>query len=173
MLRYLLLLLFLLPCVAQCQVFKCLNAGRVSYSAQPCFSGAPHLATSNDSEISREHDSVRVVRGANGGYNLSGTVNGQAASFLIDTGAGFTTLSGELANRLGMHSCQPVGIADTAGGQANVCRMTLSSLSVAGFNFSNIVVGIIPTMTGPSLIGNDLLSKLKMSQESGVITLSH
>jgi len=101
-----------------------------------------------------------------------GFVNNLPAEFLVDSGATNTTVSGDLAYRLGIPTCQTVNQISTANGMTGVCRLTVSSLSFAGLNYSNITVDISPNMKGASLIGNDLTSKLKITQNNGVMTIS-
>jgi aspartyl protease family protein len=105
-------------------------------------------------------------------YPVQGSVNGLTANFIVDTGATNTTLSAELASRLGIHSCVANSVVSTANGIANHCRVIVSSLIFAGFNFRDILVSVSPIMQGPSLIGNDILSIFKIEQEQGLMVLS-
>lgn len=153
-------------------IFKCVNDGKVSYTEKPCKSGAVSIKNDFVSIVEATPNIATVINGANGVYSVVGSVNSQPTEFLIDTGASKTTLTGELAFRLGIQTCQTVGQVNTANGLTGVCRITVSNLSFAGFNYSNIDVYVSPNMKGASLIGNDLTSKLKMTQNNGVMTIS-
>lgn len=158
-------------------VFKCLNEGHVTYSASPCASDSSAVAyQDNLVNISQAPDkhfhSVSLIRGGNGVYNLSGKVNSIPADFIIDTGASSTTISGSTAHQMGVRSCTITGTVSTANGIAGNCSMVVARLSFGDFVFTNVQVNIAPTMQGNSLIGNDLLSALKVEQHGGVMTLS-
>lgn len=153
-------------------VFKCVNDEKVSYTETPCKSGAVPMNRDFISISEAPSNTATVIKNNNGVYSVIGSVNSQPTEFLIDSGATNTTISGELAYRLGVHTCQIVNQTNTANGMAGNCRITVSSLSFAGFNYSNITVNLSPNMKGASLIGNDLTSKLKVMQNNGVMTIS-
>lgn len=169
--KFFFLLLFF-PVFALAGVNKCVNDGKVVYSELPCVSGA---VVYNADRVSVADGSVRTAtasRGADGTFSLMGVVNGQPVNFMLDTGASFTTISGDLAYRLGVRSCVPAGVFKTGNGNSAYCRITLSRLSVAGFNFVNVSVAVSPAMSTDALFGNDLLSHFLVIQKNGVMTLS-
>jgi aspartyl protease family protein len=162
-------------------VFKCVNAGHVTYATVPCASGAvayqSDLITVTHADLvtvthASPVRSVSLMRGGNGVYNLSGKVDSYPVDFILDTGASKTTISGTTAYQMGIHSCDITSNTSTANGMAGNCSMTVARLSVGDFIFTNVSVNIAPTMQGNSLIGNDLLSELKVEQHGGVMTLS-
>jgi aspartyl protease family protein len=165
-------ILLLLSFTASAEVFKCSVEGKVIYSEFPCEAGALPLKPGYVSAIETPANTATIVRGADGVYSASGSVDGQTALFIVDTGASVTTLSGDLAYRLGVRSCSADGSNHTANGDAGYCKATISSLSFAGFNYSNVSVHIMPGMRGNSVIGNDLISGLKVTQHNGVMVLS-
>jgi len=170
--RIILLLLFC-PVLAFAEVHKCVNDGKITYTQERCVSGAAVYDAARASIGESRVSSVTLLRGANGVFNLSGFVNGKSADFIVDTGAARSTLTGVLAYSLGLRACVPVSLVSTANGFAGLCRVTVSSLSVAGLELSNVTVDVSPNMRGNSLIGNDLLSRFTVFQKNGVLTLSH
>ncbi len=165
-------ILFLLPSLAFGEIFKCVNNGSVSYSGSPCLSGAVSYDANRVSVANSSANSVTLFRDATGRFSMPGSINGQGTIFTVDTGATFTTISGDFASKLGIHSCAAVGITHTANGDAPMCRVTVSSMSAGGFNFSNITISLNPTMQGGALLGNDLLSGFKVNQQANVMVLS-
>lgn len=167
-----LFLMLCFPVFALAGVNKCVNDGKVVYSEASCLSGAVVYDAKRASIADDSVRSVSVVRGADGVFSVSGFVNGSRADFILDTGCSKTSLSGEMAYRLGLRTCVPVSMASTANGLSSLCRITVSSLSFAGLNLSNVTVDVSPNMRGASLIGNDLLNHFTVVQRSGVMTLS-
>lgn len=163
------LLLLFFPVFAFADVYKCVNDGSVSYSEKPC---APGAGRSFVSVKSASVKSASIARGAGGVFRAAGSVNGQPVNFIIDTGSSFTTLSGDLAYRLGVRDCVVAGTTNTANGVTSFCRVTVPMLTVAGFNFANVSVAVNPTMKGEALFGNDLLNQFTINQQGNLLTLS-
>lgn len=166
------LILFLLPSVACAEVYKCVEEGHVSYSSSPCKSGSVPYDARRASISDTSADSVTIFRDATGRFSLPGSVNGVATTFTIDTGATFTTISGDLAVQMGIHQCVQVGISRTANGDTPTCRVTATNMSVGDFKYSNVIIYLNPTMQGGALLGNDLLSGFRVHQQGSVMVLS-
>jgi len=161
-----------LPVFCHAGVFKCkTESGQVTYSEEPCAVGAlPYQA--DQVSIGGSSQYASFVRGNDGVFKAAGSVNSQPVEFVIDTGASVTTLSGDIASRLGLTNCVDMGVAHTANGQTTICRVTLSRLTVAGFNFANIQVAVSPNMRGAGLLGNDLLKQFNVNLQGNLLTLS-
>lgn len=166
------LVLLLLPASAYGEVYKCVEEGHVSYSSTPCKSGAVPYDARRASINDQSANSVTVTRDAHGIYSLPGSINGRSVNFIVDTGASFTTISGDFARSLGINNCVQVGVTHTANGDAPMCRVKVDSLSFGGFNYSDLSISLNPTMQGAILLGNDLLSGFKVNQQAGVMVLS-
>ncbi len=165
-------LLCLSPGVTRAEVFKCVVEGRVNYSGTPCLTGALSYDARRASVNDQSAGSVTIFRDETGRFSLPGTVNGKNTNFTIDTGATYTTISGDLATELGIHECVQVGISHTANGDTPTCRVLADTLTVGEFKYSHINVYLNPTMRGGALLGNDLLSGFKVHQQEGVMVLS-
>lgn len=167
--KILYILFFLLaPAFSFADVYKCNNSGVYSYSQSPCSSGS--VAYRED--LVTSGNSVSVPLGRNLVHNLMGQVNGRSVSFILDTGASATTLSGDTAYSMGVHSCETTSQSNSAGGLINLCSAVISRIEIAGAVFNNVTVRIAPTMRGQSLIGNDLLSRFRIEHHDGVMTLT-
>jgi predicted aspartyl protease len=68
--------------------------------------------------------------------------------------------------------CEDVGVSRTAGGDVKICFVTLKQLNVAGMDFYNVRAHITPTLKGQGLLGQTLLSRMKVTQSGGFMTLS-
>lgn len=167
------LLLLFFPALAFAEVHKCMtDTGKVTYSETPCVTGRVPYDAGRASISESSVGSASISRDAGGVYRTKGSVNGQFESFLIDTGASFTTLSGDFASRLGVQNCRAEGFFNTANGRVAFCRVKVAKLTVAGFSFTNVSVAVNPGLIGESLFGNDLLSQFAVSHRNGVMTLS-
>jgi aspartyl protease family protein len=127
----------------------------------------PHVTVTDSTS-----NTVTLSRDATGRFSLPGSINGRNTTFLVDTGANKTVISGDFANKLGIHTCVQNGVSKTAGGTVPTCGLTVSSLSFGGFNFSNVSVILSPSMQGDVLLGQDLLFGFKVEQHNGVMVLS-
>ena len=166
----LLTVLFFTSGGAFAQVFKCSDSGRFTYSTSPCLSGS--VAYNNSALSVTETRPLIISSAGRGGFYADGSVNGSPVLFHVDTGATFTTLSGGDAYRLGVHSCPVAGSSSTANGQAAFCLVHVNKLTLGEFVFFNVNIQVMPSMSGASLFGLDLLSQLKFSHAGGVLTIS-
>ena len=167
MIRFVVIAFLFFPLSVFAEVYKCVHDGVTEYQQKPCSVGAVDYVSMKKVELP-----VVVRRGSGGVYNVAGSVNGVPENFIIDTGAGQTSLSSDVAYRLGVRSCNATVRTKTANGVGKNCPAVVSSISIAGLQFYNVTVLLALGMAKDSLIGNDLLSKLKVSQENGVLTLS-
>jgi aspartyl protease family protein len=168
----LLFILFFLPRFVCAEVFRCITNGHASYSSSPCASGNIFYYGKRAPPVVPPAPSVTIVRGRNGLYSLPGSIDGIDVTFIIDTGSNTTTISGELASQLGVDSCLAVGISRTANGDAIACRVKVASLTIAEFKFVDITITVLPAMKGVALLGNDLLSQLKVSHQGDEMKIS-
>lgn len=115
-------------------------------------------------------DTVELRRSADGHFHWSGTVNGVAVSFLVDTGATRTALPQALAERAGL---RPEGRvrSDTAGGTVQGWQARADLVLDGGVQAQRLPVTVLPELGAP-LLGMDVLSRLHFSQGGGVLRLS-
>ena len=113
--------------------------------------------------------SVVLTRSDNGGYYVTGAVNGQAVRFLIDTGAGDITLSPDDAKRLGvdMSSLKFDQVFETANGAGRGADYTVSSLAVGPIALGQTRVSINQAPMSESLLGMAFLRRLDSFEFKG------
>jgi clan AA aspartic protease (TIGR02281 family) len=166
-----LIILYCFSCSAFAETYKCVQSGKTTYSSLPCGDNA-QITESHVSLPGGYANSVSLERDATGVFSMPGSVNGQQTTFTVDTVSTFTTISGDFAYKLGIHNCTAAGVSHTANGDTPFCRVTVSSLSVGRFNFSNITIYLNPTMRGNFLLGNDLLSGFTVNQKANLMVIS-
>ena len=112
---------------------------------------------------------IELKRAPDGHFYWPGRVNGVAVVFLVDTGATSTALPLALAQDAGLVLDGAVR-SSTAGGMVdgNVARADVSLQG--GVVAERLRVGVLPRLDSP-LLGMDVISKLRLSQRDGVMTL--
>ena len=107
-------------------------------------------------------DFVSVAMGKGGVYWLPGEINGKPFNLILDTGATHLSIPGKVAASLGMTICESAGQTETANGKAINCKVILESVSIAGFEFSNVPALIAPR-SNDILVGNSMLKNFASS----------
>ena len=110
---------------------------------------------------------IVLQRSADGHFHWPGEVNGVAVEFLIDTGATGTALPESVARQAGLISEGTV-TSNTAGGrtQGFVARADIALRG--GVTAERLRVTVLPRLESP-LLGMDVLSRLKFSQQDGTL----
>jgi aspartyl protease family protein len=96
---------------------------------------------------------VELKRAPDGHFHWPGRVNGVAVDFLVDTGATSTAL--------------PLALAEKAG---LAFEGAMRSSTAGGVVAERLRVAVLPRLESP-LLGMDVISKLRLSQSDGVLTL--
>lgn len=115
-----------------------------------------------------------VLSSSEGGhYRSSGSINGGAVNFLVDTGASIVAISRPDADRLGLKyqtQGEPMWV-NTANGASQAYRMMLNSVRIQDVELYNIEAVITPQPMPYVLLGNSFLSRFKMIRDSDKLTL--
>jgi aspartyl protease family protein len=142
-------------------------AGRVSLrvGGSPAVLGfAPRPAAA-----SRE---VVLTAGPGGHFISGGAINGQAVSFLVDTGATLVAMSQSEAARIGVDlRTGERGLSGTANGTVPVVMVTLSSVRLGEVEISNVRAVVMPAQMPHVLLGNSFLTRFQMRRENDVMRL--
>lgn len=112
---------------------------------------------------------IELKRSPDGHFYWPGRVNGVAVDFLVDTGATSTALPLALAQQAGL-TLEGSLRSSTAGGVVDG-RLARADVSLqGGVVAERLRVGVLPRLEAP-LLGMDVISKLRLSQRDGVLTL--
>jgi aspartyl protease family protein len=103
----------------------------------------------------------RIPRGKDGHFRVSGTVNGVAIQFLVDTGASAVTVSKDFARRANLSGGKSIGV-QTANGTVIAKLINNVPVTVGTFKASgvNVVVGLVGGGDESGLLGESFLSQL-------------
>jgi aspartyl protease family protein len=112
---------------------------------------------------------IELKRAPDGHFHWPGRVNGVAVDFLVDTGATSTALPLALAEQAGL-ALEGGMRSSTAGGMVEG-RIARADVSLqGGVVAERLRVAVLPRLDAP-LLGMDVISKLRLSQRDGVMTL--
>lgn len=168
------LLLLLLPALADAAVFKCVDSGRVTYSASPCGDNAQQLSGGGGEPPQQEQQGkLTLYLGADHSYRVQGSINSHPVEFVVDTGASSTVVSQRVAKAAGIRSCTSMGYVATANGNVASCVATIPELSFGSFHVRNLMVTILPKLNVDALLGMDVLRRMKVEQRGDVMFISN
>jgi aspartyl protease family protein len=112
---------------------------------------------------------IELKRGPDGHFHWPGRVNGVAVDFLVDTGATRTALPLALAQEAGL-ALEGSMRSSTAGGEVEG-RIARADIALqGGVSAQRLRVAVLPRLESP-LLGMDIISKLRLAQSGGVLTL--
>jgi len=114
-----------------------------------------------------------VLNAASGGHFVSsGSINGKAVRFMVDTGATFISISQQEADRIGLNYRNGTrGYSQTANGPVQVYRTTLDSVRVGEVQVFNVDAVVMPMPMEMVLLGNSFLSRFQMRRDNDVMRL--
>ncbi|UTA48889.1 TIGR02281 family clan AA aspartic protease [Simiduia sp. 21SJ11W-1] len=104
-------------------------------------------------------------------YVANGSINGQNALFLLDTGATNVSVPAHLAESFGLERGRPM-TSQTANGPVTVYATTINQLSLGEITLYNLRGSINPGMRGDEiLLGMSALKQVELRQRGDTLTL--
>lgn len=119
-------------------------------------------------------DGPRLVRSDDGFFYATVRINGHRMKLLVDTGASAIMLSTRDARRLGINveGLAFDGHLQTSSGVAQMARVTLDRVTVAGQTFEDVPAMILPKDDGIGLMGQSMLARFhSISIEGDMLAL--
>lgn len=115
---------------------------------------------------------IVLTAGPGGHFTPTGSINGHAARFLVDTGATSVAIGLSDAARLGLDLKNARrAYASTANGNVAVHLVTLDSVRVGDVEVFNVDAVITPSAMPHVLLGNSFLTRFQMRRENDTLTL--
>lgn len=109
---------------------------------------------------------ILLKRSPDGHYAAPGRINGQAVTFLVDTGASNVAIPLATAQRLGLRSHRAQR-SHTANGEVVAYATRLESVSLGGLAAQDVAGSILPNMQGDAvLLGMSFLSRFHISMRN-------
>ena len=113
---------------------------------------------------------VVLEQDRNGHYEVEGKINGQAVSFLVDTGATDVALPESTARALGLDFGPKVRVM-TAAGPANAWMTRLDEVDVGGIRRRNVRASITSGEFNGILLGMSFLKHYSLQQQDGKLVI--
>lgn len=115
-----------------------------------------------------------VLTASSGGHFVtSGSINGRATQFMVDTGATSVAMSADEARRMGINYEQGErGQGSTANGLIPIWRITLKSLRIQDVEVYGVDAVVVPSGMPHVLLGNSFLTRFQMKRENDMLTLT-
>jgi aspartyl protease family protein len=113
---------------------------------------------------------LEISQAWDGHYYLVGALDGHEFTFLIDTGASRLTLSARQADEIGLTGCRPAR-AKTANGVVDSCLARADRLTLGPYGIERPEVNVLPGLSGPALLGMNVLDRFSLAQQAGVMRL--
>ncbi len=115
---------------------------------------------------------IVLSAGAGGHFTSSGTINGRATQFLVDTGASAISISQSEADRLGLSYREGRRVTtQTANGMVSAQWLQLDSVRIGEVEVRNVDAIVFPGQMSHVLLGNSFLSRFQMKRDNDVMTL--
>jgi aspartyl protease family protein len=116
--------------------------------------------------------SIVLPMSTGGHFMGSGSINGRAVRFMVDTGATVVALSAADADRIGLdYRKGPPGYVNTANGTAPAYRVNLNSVRLGDVEVYNVDAVVIPAPMDHVLLGNSFLGRFQMQRDNDSMRL--
>jgi len=118
--------------------------------------------------------SLKLAPGRNGHYYVDGTINGNAVSFVVDTGASVVAINKHVARRIGLlyRTDGREGRIETASGMVRAYYLKFKEVKIRSLALRDVdgvvVDGDFPSIT---LLGQSFLNRIDMQREGLLLEL--
>ena len=130
------------------------------------------LGAARDGRDESSGQQIVLSAGSGGHFVSSGSINGRAVRFLVDTGATFISMSQAEAQNLGLdYRNGQRSWANTANGPVQVYRVSLASVRLGDVQVYNVDATVVPMPMEFVLLGNSFLTRFQMKRENEIMTL--
>ena len=107
-----------------------------------------------------------------GHFYATGSVNGAAVRFLVDTGATMVSLGANDARRIGLDFNRgQKSMTQTANGQTMVSKVKLDTVRIGDVTLHNVDALIHQTEMPMALLGMSFLNRMEMQRDGSTMTL--
>ncbi|QKV56604.1 MAG: retroviral-like aspartic protease family protein [Dechloromonas sp.] len=120
--------------------------------------------------VTGNHLEIIIPRAQDGHHYIDGVLNGKQIRFLIDTGASYVSIDGNLAAQLGLLSGKPTKF-ETANGSVIGQLFENQSIKVSGLATPPLTIGVMPNSPNTALLGQNFLRHVELLQVDNKLIL--
>jgi aspartyl protease family protein len=113
---------------------------------------------------------VRLQANGSGHYVATGTINGEPARMLLDTGATSVVVPVDFADAIGLERGPRVPV-NTANGRSEVWMTRIDRLRLGTLEFRDVEAAIAPGLDDAVLLGMSALGSVEMTQRAGELVI--
>lgn len=123
-------------------------------------------------KVSVAGDRIEIVvpKAKDGHHYVDGVLNGKQIRFLIDTGASYVSIGGNIAAQLGLISGKPTKF-ETANGSVIGQLFENQSVKVSGLATPPLTIGVMPNSPNTALLGQNFLRHVELVQVDNKLIL--
>jgi len=115
---------------------------------------------------------IVMSAGPGGHYTSSGSINGHAVQFLVDTGATSVSISQADAERIGLRYREGRRVnTQTANGATPAHVLQLDAVRIGEVTVRNVEAIVLPGQMSFVLLGNSFLNRFQMRRDNDLLTL--
>ncbi len=115
---------------------------------------------------------IVLTAGTGGHFIANGTINGQSARLMVDTGATHIAMSAADAQRLGIdYRSGQQGYANTANGVTPAWRVKVHSVRIGDVEVFDVDAIVSPQPMPQILLGNSFLNRFQMKRDNEQMVL--
>jgi clan AA aspartic protease (TIGR02281 family) len=152
-------------------VFKCKTPQGMVYQKSPCANGEESLSSwTSPKDTARPKRSLTLEQGNGGHYFLDSEINGNAVTFVIDTGASVVSLPNSVAAAANLN-CKNQVTMQTANGTTAGCTVVIDKLKIGSFLIRDVEAVVVPNL-GQPLLGMNVLQQFTLNQENNRMRIS-
>jgi len=113
---------------------------------------------------------VIIPKAQDGHHYIDGFLNGKQIRFLIDTGASYVSVGGNLAAQMGLLAGKPTKF-ETANGSVIGQLFENQAIKVSGLAIPPLTIGVMPNSPNTALLGQNFLSHVELLQVDNKLIL--
>lgn len=117
-----------------------------------------------------EAGEISIPRARDDHFYVAGEINGQAVTFMVDTGASTVSIGRALADRLGLPRGRAVQVG-TANGVAEGEEIRGLTVKLGEISIRDVRAVVLPGMGQEALLGQNVLRHLDVEQGAGLMRL--
>lgn len=151
--------------LAERTIFKCKGAEGMVYQTSPCADDEQSVSSwTAPEETTQPKRTVVLEQGVGGHYFLDSEINGNAVTFVVDTGASVVSLPDSVAAKAEL-ACQHQVSMQTANGLTTACTAVIEKLKLGAFLIKDVEAVIVPNLSQP-LLGMNVLQRFNITQDN-------